>query len=121
MMSKFLLSAHSVAGDVREPMTEEQMRHGYEAVGQLEAELRAADALVFGGRLESPTAARVARPSKGRVRMTDGPYAETKEQLGGIYLIDAPDLDAAISWAARVALVVGTDIEVRAFAMESAG
>ena len=53
--------------------------------------------------------------------MTDGPFAETKEQLGGIYLIDAPDLDAALAWAARVSQVVDTDIEVRAFAMESAG
>ncbi len=120
-MSKFLLSAHTVAGEPREPMTDEQMRLGYEAVGPLEADLRAANALVFGGRLDAPSAARVAHPSKGRVRMTDGPFAETKEQLGGIYLIDAPDLDAALAWAARVSLVVDTDIEVRAFAMESAG
>jgi hypothetical protein len=120
-MTKFLLSAHTVADEAREPMTDEQMRMGYEAVGQLEADLRAANALVFGGRLDAPAAARVARPSKGRVRWTDGPFVETKQLLGGIYLIDAPDLVAALEWAARVALVVGTDFEVRAFVMESAG
>jgi hypothetical protein len=48
--------------------------------------------------------------------MTDGPYAETKEHLGGFYIIDAQDMDAALGWAAKVTVVVGAPIEVREFA-----
>ncbi len=58
---------------------------------------------------------RVVRPSNGRVRAIDGPYAETKEQLGGFYIIEASDLDAAMEWASKVTLAIDTPIEVRPF------
>ena len=77
--------------------------------------MRAVNALVFSGRLGEPSEARVVRPSNGRVRAIDGPYAETKEQLGGFYIIEAGDLDAAIEWASKVTLAIGTPIEVRPF------
>ncbi len=48
--------------------------------------------------------------------MTDGPYVETKEQLGGFYVIEAEDMDAALGWAEKVTLVINEPIEVRAFA-----
>jgi hypothetical protein len=96
-------------------MTDEEMRHGYEQVYRLEAEMRAESALLVGGRLHDPAMARVVRPAKGRVRMTDGPFAETKEHLGGFYVIEAPDAEAALAWASRVALLVNAPIEVRAF------
>src|SRR2546426_5885510 len=112
-MSRYLLSVHSGNGAVREPMTAEEMRRGYEQIEKLEAEMRAANALVFSGRLNEPDAARVVRPAKGRVRTTDGPYAETKEHLGGFYIIEAQDLDAALGWASKVTLVIDTPIEVR--------
>jgi hypothetical protein len=114
-MARYMLSVH--AGNApREPMTDEDTRRGFAQVETLEAEMRAADALVFSGRLEDAERARVVRPSKPRVRTTDGPFAETKEHLGGFYIIDVEDLDAALDWASRVTLAINTPIEVRAFA-----
>ena len=114
-MSRYLLSVHMAAGEVREPMSEEDVRRGFEKITDLEAEMRAADALVFSGRLGEPGEARVVRPSNGRVRAIDGPYAETKEQLGGFYIIEANDLDAAVEWASKVTIAIDTPIEVRPF------
>jgi len=117
-MARYMLSVHTGNGAAREPMSAEEWQQGYEQIAILEAEMRAQDALFFSGRLSEPEAARVVRPSKHRVRMTDGPYAETKEHLGGFYIIDAPDLDAALEWAAKVTLLINEPIEVRAFAEE---
>ena len=114
-MSRYLLSVHMAAGQVREPMSEEDMRRGFERIDGIEREMRAANALVFSGRLSEPSEARVVRPSKGRVRAIDGPYAETKEQLGGFYIIEASDLDAAMEWASKVTVAIDTPIEVRPF------
>ena len=114
-MSQYLLSVHGGNGKTPETMTDEELRRGFEQVGKLEAEMKAARALVFSGRLDDPDRARVVRPSKRRVRMTDGPYAETKEHLGGFYIIEAPDLDAALDWASKVTLAINTPIEVRPF------
>jgi hypothetical protein len=114
-MTKYLLSVHSGNGAVPEQMTEEEIRKGFEQVGKLEAEMNAAHALLFSGRLTEPEKARVVRPSRAKVRTTDGPYAETKEQLGGFYIIEAPSLDAALEWASKVTLAINTPIEVRPF------
>ena len=114
-MSRYLLSVHMPAGMVREPMSEEDMRRGYEKIDGLEREMRASSALVFSGRLGEPSEARVVRASNGRVRAIDGPYAETKEQLGGFYIIEAGDLNAAMEWASKVTLAIDTPIEVRPF------
>jgi hypothetical protein len=108
-MTRYLLSVHTGNGSAPEKMTEEEMRRGYEQIATLEAEMNAARALVFSGRLDGPDRARVVRPSKGR------PYAETKEHLGGFYIIDAPDIDAATDWATKVSLAINTPIEVRPF------
>jgi hypothetical protein len=114
-MTRYLLSVHSGNGKAPENMTDEELRRGYEQVAKLEAEMNAARALVFSGRLDDPDRARVVRPSKGRVRATDGPYAETKEHLGGFYIIDAPDIEAALDWATKVSLAIHTPIEIRPF------
>lgn len=114
-MTQYLLSVHSGNGTAPEPMTDEQLRRGYEHVGKLEAEMKAAGALVFVGRLQGPDGARVVRPSKGRVRATDGPFAETKEHLGGFYIVEARDLDGALDWASKVTLAINAPIEVREF------
>jgi hypothetical protein len=53
--------------------------------------------------------------SSGKVSTTDGPYAETKEQIGGFYIVDANDIDAALDWASKVTLAINTPIEVRPF------
>jgi hypothetical protein len=114
-MPKYLLSVHTSEAAPPPQMTEEEMRRGYEPVAALEAEMRSAGAFVFGGRLDQPRRSRVVRPSGTRVRTTDGPYAETKEHLGGFYIIETADLDAALDWASKVTLAIDTPIEVRPF------
>ena len=114
-MTHYLLSVHSVEGEARDPMTEEEMRQFMERVGVLEEEMKSAGAWVFGGALHDPDTATVARVSDNEVLTTDGPFAESKEHLGGFYIIEAEDLDAALSWAAKTADCVKTAIEVRPF------
>ncbi len=112
-MTRYMLSVHSVDGDVREPMTEEEMQRSWQAIGAVEAEMRASDTLVQSARLEDAAQAHVVRPGGGARSKTDGPFAETKEHLGGFYLIDAADVDAALGWAAKVAQAIDNPIEVR--------
>jgi hypothetical protein len=78
-------------------------------------QMRAAGVWVFSNGLHAASTATVVRSRNGEVFATDGPYAESKEQLGGLYVIRAPDLDAALGWARRVARVTSLPIEVRAF------
>lgn len=68
---------------------------------------------VAGDRLRPTAAASTVRIVDGKTQVLDGPYAETKEQLGGYYLIDVPDLDAALSWASRCPGAATGTIEVR--------
>jgi hypothetical protein len=114
-MTQYLLSVHSVAGEAREPMTPEKMQLGYEMVGALEQEMKSAGAWVFGGRLHEPDTATVVRISSGEVLTTDGPFVEAKEHLGGFYIINAEDLDAALAWASKVTAAIKAPIEVRPF------
>jgi hypothetical protein len=72
-------------------------------------------AYVAGDRLGLSSSATTVRVSDGRSRVLNGPYAETKEQLGGYYIIDVPDLDAALSWAARCPGAQTGSLEVRPF------
>lgn len=115
-MAKYLLAVHMTNGAPSEPMTDEEMRRGYARVEAVEHELTEAQALVFSGRLDGADGARVVRRASGRIRTTDGPYVETKEHLGGFYIIEAPDLDAALGWASKVTDAIDRPIEVRPFA-----
>src|SRR5262245_14341886 len=115
-MTQYMLSVHSPANQVREPMTEGQARDGFARVAQLESEMEAADAFVLSARLSPPSEAKVIRRGPGRPKATDGPFAETKELLGGFYLIEAEDNEAALDWATRVSDTIGEPIEVRALA-----
>ena len=98
-----------------EPKDEEAMQRGYARILAIEEEMRAADAFVFGGRLDGPERARQVGPSRKRLHATDGPYAETKEVLGGFYIIQAADLDAATDWATKVSSAIDGPIDVRPF------
>jgi hypothetical protein len=120
-MPQYLLSAHSVEGEAREPMTDQEMSAVYTRVRALEEQMKSAGAWVFGGRLHEPGSATVVRVSDGEVLTTDGPFAETKEHLGGFYIVEAEDLDAALGWAAKTAGCVNTTIEVRPFWDQSQG
>lgn len=95
---------------------EEKARLRAEAMPQWTAlfeELRKADPNVSGHELEGRTAAKVVRVRGGERIVTDGPYAETKESLGGVFLVDLPDLDEAIRLAALVPAARNGSLEIR--------
>ena len=76
-------------------------------------EIKDAGQWVFNGGLHGPDASTVVRAGD---LVTDGPYAEGKEVIGGFWIVDAPDLDAALEWARRSTEITGLPIEVRPFA-----
>jgi hypothetical protein len=115
-MTRYLLSVHSVAGEAREPMTDEEMQQSHKRLGLLEQEMQAAGAWIFSGRLHEPDTATVVRLAGGEVLTTDGPFVEAREHLGGFYIIEAEDLDAALGWASKVTEAINVPIEVRPFA-----
>jgi hypothetical protein len=82
-------------------MTEAQQQQGFAAYMAYTEALKQAGALKSSNRLQPIATATTVRTVDGKQQVLDGPYADTKEQLGGYYLIDVPDLDAALSWAAR--------------------
>lgn len=114
-MPQYLLSVHTVEDEVRPAMTEDQMRQGFKVIADLEAEMASSNALVFSGRLTEASMARVVRAEHGSVLATDGPFVESKESIGGFYIIEADDLDAATDWAAKTSAAIGMPIEVRPF------
>ena len=75
--------------------------------------LKGAKALIAGEALKPVSTATTVRMRNGKVNHTDGPFAETKEQLGGFYLIDVPDLEQALAWAAKCPSASSGSIEVR--------
>src|SRR5437763_2065869 len=114
-MPQSLLSVHRVEGEVRDPMSEEERRQFMVRVAVLEQEMKSAGAWLFGGALHEPDTATVVRVSDGEVLTTDGPFAESKEHLGGFYIIEAENLDAALAWASKTTAAVSKPIEVRPF------
>lgn len=83
------------------------------AYGAYYEAMKKAGVIVGGERLRPTGDATTVRVANGKTEVLNGPYAETKEQLGGYYMIDAPDLDAALSWAARCPGAAFGSIEVR--------
>ena len=77
--------------------------------------MRAAGAWVFAGGLMPIDATTCVDNTKGQNLVTDGPFAESKEYLGGFWVIEAPDLDAALKWAAEGSKACGGKVEVRPF------
>jgi hypothetical protein len=113
IMKQYLLAVHMVEG---QPLpSEDEMQRAYKQVDAFNAELQSAGAWVFAGGLHPPTTATVVRAQGGQVVTTDGPFAETKEQLGGFWVIKAADLDAALDWAAKGSAACGGPVEVRPF------
>lgn len=115
-MPHYMLAAHTRDDEAGAPPTAEDQQHSWEQIGRLEQEMKSAGAWVFSARLHEPSTATVVRSTNGEVVTTDGPFAESKDHLGGFYLIEAADLDAALGWASKVSEVVGHPIEVRPFA-----
>ena len=92
------------------PEAQKQM---YAAFTQYNVDMRGAGILRSGAELKPSHSDTTVRVQNGKTLTTDGPFAETKEQLGGYYVIDVPNLDAAVSWAARCPAAQGGSIEVR--------
>lgn len=115
-MPHYMLAAHTREDETSEPASTEDRQHSWQEVSRLEHEMKLAGAWVFSARLHEPSAATVVRLSNGQVLTTDGPFAESKDHLGGFYVIEAADLDGALGWASKVSAVVGHPIEVRPFA-----
>jgi hypothetical protein len=91
----------------------EAQQQMYAAYTRYGADMREAGVLRGGGELKPTHSATTVRVRNGKTVTTDGPFAETKEQLGGYYLIDVPDLDRAVQWASRCPAAQGGSVEVR--------
>ena len=115
-MKNYLLSVYQPEGTPPPPDVLEKIM---QELGALRDEMEAAGAWVFSGGLNAPSTATVLRFDRGDVLMTDGPFAEGKEYLGGFTIVRAPDLDAALEWGRRLARVTTLPIEVRPFADEA--
>jgi hypothetical protein len=97
-----------------EDVTPEDMKAGMEPWNRFEQELAGAGVKLAGEGLQPSTTASTVKVGEGDERIvTDGPFVETKEQLGGFYLLECEDLDQALEWAKRVPLRPGGSIEVR--------
>ena len=109
-LKQYLLSIYQPDGDTPPPEVLEPIMAD---IGALNAELRAAGAWVFTGGLYPPDTATVLRAADGDVVVTDGPYPEGKEHIGGFWVIRAPDLDAALGWARKATRAFTLPVEVR--------
>jgi hypothetical protein len=92
-----------------------EMQQIYADVGALNKEIQDAGQWVFGGGLHPPTTATVLRSVDGKVTTTDGPFVETKEMIGGFWIVNLADLDAALALAARATVACRLPVEVRPF------
>jgi hypothetical protein len=117
-MKQYLLSVHGTHGD---PPPPDVMQKMFEDVDKVNQEMQAKGAWVFGGGLTDPSDATVVRAERGEVMLTDGPYVETKEQLGGFWVIAAADLDEALDWARKATVACRAPVEVRPFQEEADG
>lgn len=118
-MTQYLLSVHMVEGE--EMPSPEVMQQMVKDVNAFNEEVNAAGVWVFGGGLEPADTATVVDNTKGEVVTTDGPFAETKEHLGGFWIIEATDLDAALEWAKKASKACQGPVEVRPFQDEGDG
>jgi hypothetical protein len=115
-MKQYLISIYQPDGPPPPPEILDKVMADIEAI---RAELKDAGSWVFSGGLHAPSTATVLRPKDGDVLVTDGPFAEGKEHLGGFTILKAPDLDAALAWGRRYAQATTLPIEVRPFQGEA--
>jgi hypothetical protein len=111
-VKQYLLSVYQPDGPAPPAEVLERISADLDA---LNAELKRAGAWVFAGGLHPPSTATVVRVSDGEALVTDGPFAEGKEHIGGFTIVRAPDLDAALEWGRRLAEATTLPIEVRPF------
>ena len=111
-MPQYLLAVHSTEGQDNYP-SDEEMQQAFAAVETFNAKAMEAGVWVFAGGLQPADTATVVDARSGEVLITDGPFAEAKEQLGGYYVVDVPDLDKALEWAGRCPAASSGGVEVR--------
>lgn len=115
-MQQYLLSVHGNEDDYPDdPAVIEQL---YQDVDAFNQEVMSAGAWVFGGGLHPASTATVVSKPGDEVITTDGPYLETKEHLGGFWIIKAEDLDRALAWASKATVACQAPVEVRPFQEE---
>ena len=115
-MKQYLISVYQPDGPAPPPEILDKITADIEAI---RAELQDTGSWVFSGGLHAPSTATVLRPKDGDVLVTDGPFAEGKEHLGGFTILKVPDLDAALAFGRRYARATGLPIEVRPFQGEA--
>lgn len=115
-MKRYLLTIYQPDGDPPAPEILEKVMREIDVLIQ---DAKAAGAWLFNGGLHAPSTATVVRLQDGEVMMTDGPFTESKEHVGGILIIKAPDLDYALEWARKAACAITLPIEVRPFQGEA--
>ena len=115
-MKHYVLSVYQPDGAPPASVDLEQIGRDLEALNR---ELKAAGQWVFAGGLHPPSTATVVRVQDDEVLMTDGPFAEGREHIGGFTIIKAPDLDAALEWGRKLAQATTLPIEVRPFQGEN--
>ena len=113
-MAHYLLSVYPPEG-FEQTLDESTLERLGETVDAYNDRLKASGAWVFAGGLHDATSATTVREQGGRILTTDGPFLEVKEHVGGFYVIDVPDLDAALKWAADATVACMAAIEVRPF------
>ncbi|MGD9955275.1 MAG: YciI family protein [Candidatus Nanopelagicales bacterium] len=113
-MTEYLLAVHG-SDDQANYANEEDMQAAFAAVAAFNEELQASGAWVFAGGLMPKDTAFVARPSADGVVRTDGPFLESKEHLGGFWVINVADEQTAFEWAAKGAVACAQPVEVRPF------
>ncbi len=117
-MTQYLISVHHA--EAGPDLTDEQMQAAFKAVDVFNEELQADGSWVFAGGLQPPDTATVVDGTGAQPMVTDGPFAETKEQLGGFWVVGAADLDAALAIAARGSKARAVAVEVRPLQEEPA-
>ena len=110
---QYLLALH-LDESAWDKMTPEQQKQGAGAYTAYTEALKAAGVWLGSNRLRPSSTATTMRTTNGKIQVLDGPFADSKEQLAGYYLIDVPDLDAAMSWAGKCPAVQHGTVEVRA-------
>jgi hypothetical protein len=112
-MNQYMFSVHSVEGTPNP--TDEEMKQIYADVEAFNQKLFREKIFVFGGGLHPASTATVVNVKDGEALLTDGPFAEAKEHLGGFWVIKAPDLDAALALAKVASIACHGPVEVRPF------
>jgi hypothetical protein len=112
-MTQYMLSVYDGEGNADLPQAD--IEKIYADVDVLNKEMMDSGAWVFAGGLHPADTATVVDASSGDVVMTDGPYAESKEHIGGFWVIEAADLDAALEWAGKATVACQGAVEVRPF------